>query len=147
MDGSPYVFDGSRRLGPAPDPPPSPPRSVWATVVAAWESCWRRCRRMAQPGCPPSGPSLPPLPAVELATAPPADAPLGAMAAVIRACSERAPLLATLPRPAAAPLRPPPAAVEPASKADFAPLTVDATERAAPGAMRAPAATAPPAPV
>src|SRR5690606_15112193 len=91
-------------------------------------------------------------------------APPGLSAAAARCFSERAPaatlcptdcmpVLATLPKPAAAPLRPPPTAAEPASNADFALPAVDAIERApptairaAPGAMRAPAATAPPTP-
>src|SRR5690606_41499570 len=65
-----------------------------------------------------------------------------------------APVLATLPRPAIAPFAPPPAAAEPAWNADFALLAADVAARAplpaslaAAGAMRAPAATAPPTPV
>jgi hypothetical protein len=64
-----------------------------------------------------------------------------------------APVLATLPRPAIAPFAPPPAAAEPAWNADFALLAADVAARAplpaslaAAGAMRAPAATAPPTP-
>ena len=65
-----------------------------------------------------------------------------------------APVLATLPRPATAPLAPPPAAAEPAWNADLALLAADVAARApllaslaAAGAMRAPAMTAPPTPV
>ena len=65
-----------------------------------------------------------------------------------------APVLATLPRPAAAPLAPPPAAAEPAWNADRALPAADVAARApapaslaAAGAMRAPAMTAPPTPV
>src|SRR5690625_1386050 len=65
-----------------------------------------------------------------------------------------APVLATLPTPAAALLKPPPALAAPIWNADVALLTVAAIERAplaairvAPGVIRAPAATAAPVPV
>ena len=119
-------FIGLRRLGPWPEPPPSPPRSVWAAVVAAWVSCCRRCRRLAWPVALRSGRR-------RIAAGAPLLAAVGASAlnaAAARSRIERAPcrlrpaacapVLATLPTPAAAPLRPPPADAEPAWNADFA---------------------------
>src|SRR5256885_11681353 len=118
----------SRRLGPWLELPPSPPRSVWAAVVAAWVSCCLRCRRLAQAGCSVDGAVAGASLAACAAPPPDADpASSGRKAAAMRSFIDRAPsatfcpaacapVLATLPTPAAAPFRPPPAEVEPRSE-------------------------------
>src|SRR5690606_14673130 len=112
----PYESE-SRRLGALPDPPLSPPRSVCAVVVAAWVICWRRCRRLAHAGCCCGDDAVAGSDAVAPAPDPPSAAgpfqPARKGAAMrcptveAREPAPRpaacAPVLATLPRPAAAP--------------------------------------------